>query len=120
MNIIKSAHAIKLGRIEGIGENQDFGGRFSAATRLEALISTLVGALTAIAGIAFLIYFLLGALNWITAGGDPTKVEKAQKTMTSAIIGLIAVIVAYFIVSIVGTILDIDILNPSKLIGLDP
>lgn len=38
----------------------------------------------------FVGYFLLtGALNWITSNGDKEKIDKARKTMTSAVIGLV-------------------------------
>ena len=112
MNLLQ----LNLGEIQGTGKFQT--GLSDGATQIESLVSTIVGLLTVIAGIAFLIYFLLGAITWITAGGDPQKVQKAQKQMTDALIGLIAVILGYTIASIVGFVLDINILNPAELLGL--
>lgn len=61
-----------------------------------------------VAGIAVLIYLLWGAFDWITSGGDSDKVAAAQSKMTNAVIGIIMVIVALTIFSVVvGDILGI-------------
>lgn len=105
---------IDLGPITGVGKFQQASSNPLSDT--EKFISILVAAITAAAGIAFLFYFLIGALNWVTAGGEKGKVDSAQKTMTNAAIGLIAVIVSYFIAGIVGTVLNIDVLNPATIL----
>lgn len=72
-------------------------------TDLGFQIPTLSGVLTfairaffIIAGLAALLYLLLGALAWVTSGGDKENVSKAQSKITNAIIGvvLIAVVLA--------------------------
>lgn len=100
--------SLNLGQITGVGTYQ----QTPTPSMLETFISAIVGVLTAVAGIAFLLYFMLGALSWITAGGDKAKTDTAQKQMTNAAIGLIAIVVAYFIAAIIGFVLGIDILNP--------
>ena len=106
---------INLGPITGVGRFQE--DVSSPGSTAESLISTIVGVLTVVAGLAFLLYFVLGGLTWITAGGEKDKVQKAQKQMTDAAIGLIIVVVAYFIVGVVGTVLGLDILNPAQLLN---
>ena len=59
-------------------------------------------------------HFTIGGLKWITAGGDKAKVSEAQTQMTQAAIGLIVIVVSFFIIGIVGAVLGIDILNPFK------
>ncbi len=88
----------------------------ASVSSLSKFISTFVGFLTTLAGLMFLIYFILAALSWITAGGDKGKVENAQHQMTNAALGLIIVIASYAIVGIVAGVLGIDILNPVKVI----
>lgn len=44
--------------------------------------------IVSIGGIAFLLYFILAGIMWITAGGDPKKTETASKQITNAVIGL--------------------------------
>lgn len=83
---------------------------------LESFLSTFLGFLTTLAGLMFLIYFIIAALSWITAGGEKGKIEKAQQQMTNSAIGLVIVIAAYAIVGIVGKVLGLDILNPGVVI----
>lgn len=74
--------------------------------------SSIFGFLTIVAGLAFMLYFVLGAVKWITSGGDKGQVESARDQMTAAAIGLIAVIASYTIAGIVSLVLGINILNP--------
>ena len=73
--------------------------------------------LTVVAGMAFALYFLLGGLNWITAGGDKGKIDKAKGMMTNGAIGLIIIVLSYSITWIVGKALGLDILNPATIIN---
>ena len=90
---------------------------FDASISIENLITMVVGFLTIVAGLAFLIYFMIGGISWLTAGGDKGKVEKAQSMMTNGAIGMIIVIAAYGITWIIGEVLGIDILNFNQLIS---
>lgn len=113
--IITPVYAESLGNITGVGKFQTEAGA-NAGSLLEKFVSTIIGVLTVVAGLAFLIYFLMGGLTWITAGGDKNNTAKAQKQMTDAAIGLIVVIVAYFIAGIIGTVMGLDILNPASML----
>ncbi|MBF8250238.1 MAG: conserved rane protein of unknown function, partial [Candidatus Levybacteria bacterium] len=48
-----------------------------------------------------LMYLLYGGVKWITSRGDKTEVESARNHIMAAIIGLIVVILAVFILTIV-------------------
>jgi hypothetical protein len=110
-----AAGSVDLGDVVGVGPFQQIIG--SPASTLETLVSRILGVLTGVASLAFIIYFVLGALNWITAGGDKAKIESAQKQMVNAITGLVIVVIAYFIAGIIGFVLGIPILNPAQIIG---
>lgn len=88
----------------------------SSTSAVENLISNTLVVLTVVAGITFVLYFLLGGLNWITAGGDKGKVEKAKGMMTGGAIGLIIIVVSYSIVWIVSAALGLNILEPGTVI----
>ena len=104
-----------IGTFEGVGvflngaalANED--ATCSLFTRLS---STIFGFLTIVAALAFLLYFVLGAITWITSGGSKEQVEKARNQMTNAAIGLVAVIASYTIAGIVSLVLGINILDP--------
>ena len=84
----------------------------TAANQIDELFSVIITFLTIVAGLSFLIYFIIGALNWITAGGDEKKIDSAKSYMTNGAIGLIIIVASYSIIWIAGQVLGIDILNP--------
>jgi amino acid transporter len=51
-----------------------------------------------IAGIVALLYLLLGALSWITSGGNKENVTKAQEKIQAAILGLILIVAVLAII----------------------
>ena len=115
--ITHSAHAadIDVGGIKGIGpfgfENIDVS-RASTQTQFSTILSTVITVLTTIGGLAFVIYFTLGGLKWLTAGGDKTRVETAQKMISNALIGLVVLIASYAIALFIQNALKINILAP--------
>ncbi len=77
---------------------------------IDRMISTFI-TLAFIAGsIVFFFMFVKGAIGWISSSGDKMKLESAQKTITHAIIGVIALFSVYAIISLVETLFGIDIL----------
>lgn len=54
-----------------------------------------------IAVVIALLYLLYGGIKWITSKGEKTEVEAARNHIMAAIIGLIVVILAVFILTIV-------------------
>jgi hypothetical protein len=87
----------------------------NAAATLEQIITNIIGFLTIVGGLAFFIYFVIGAITWITSGGDAGNVDKAKKMMTSAAIGMIIIAASWAIAWIMGKVLGVDFLNPSQL-----
>ncbi len=79
-----------------------------------SVISTIIGVMTAIAFIWFVIQFMIGAIGWITSGGDKGKIEAARGKITTGVIGLVVVVSAIFVISFIGEILDLPILNVSR------
>lgn len=117
--LIKIVHAadINVGGITGVGpfgfENETVSAG-TTKTQLGSILSVLVTTMTVIGGLAFVIFFTLGGLKWLTSGGDKAKVSEAQTQMTEGVIGLVAIVAGLFITGIVGAVLGIDILNPFK------
>ncbi|OGC54728.1 hypothetical protein A2797_01510 [candidate division WWE3 bacterium RIFCSPHIGHO2_01_FULL_48_15] len=73
----------------------------------------VVNGLTAVAGTIALLYLVIGGIRYIMSGGDKVAVEGAREQITSAIVGLIIVFGAWFIITVIGSLLGIDtILKP--------
>jgi len=100
-----------LGSITGVGKFQN---TTSDQTLVGKFISTMITTITIAGSLAFVIYFFIGAIKWIAAGGDKGKVTESKDQMTQGAIGLIAMVASYFIIGIVGAVLGLDILNPIK------
>jgi hypothetical protein len=99
------------------GGYQPGDGLQGSTSAVEKLISNVLVVLTIVAGISFTLYFLLGGLNWITAGGDKGKIDKAKGMMTNGAIGLIVIVVSYAVTWIVGKALGLNILEPGTIIN---
>jgi hypothetical protein len=54
-----------------------------------------------IAVLISLLFLVWGGIKWITSGGDKTGVETARNQIIAAIIGLIIVFLAFFILNLV-------------------
>ena len=81
------------------------------ATNFENLISTVIGVMTVVAGIWFIFILFIGAIGWMTAGGDKGAVETARKRIANGLTGLVIVVIGIFITSLVGQLLGFEILD---------
>src|SRR3989344_8203020 len=73
-------------------------------TKLNTAISGIIGFLTIIAALWFLIQFIIAGFNWINAGGDKNRAQAAQEKITNAVVGLLIVVSAWVIVALIGTL----------------
>lgn len=71
-------------------------------SKIPQFVITLLFILGTIIAIAFLIY---GGIRWVLSGGDKAKVEAARGHIVAAIIGLVIIAGAFFIINIVFTLL---------------
>lgn len=94
--------------LEGPGANPTSG--VQATAMLEKYISQLIGIFTIVAVIYFVIQIIFAGYAYLSANGDAGKVEKANKYLTGNLLGLIIVIVAVGIGSLIAKLLGIN--NP--------
>ena len=64
---------------------------------LVCIFETLINVAIRLAGIISFVMILVGGFRFVVAGDDPKKVEGAWHTITYAIMGLVLVILAWFI-----------------------
>ncbi|OGG15695.1 hypothetical protein A3D77_01555 [Candidatus Gottesmanbacteria bacterium RIFCSPHIGHO2_02_FULL_39_11] len=86
------------------------------ANSLNQLVSGIISFITIIAGLWFLIQFIIGGFQWISAGADKGLLEIARLRMLHAVIGLLIVVVSYIFVGLVGNIFGLNIFNPGEAI----
>ncbi len=79
-------------------------------------ISAAIGLMTIIAIIWFIFVLITGAIGMISSGGDKAALENSRKRISNGLIGLVVVIVAIFLVDLIGNLLGIkNILNLPEL-----
>lgn len=95
----------------------DLGNDAEAASSGETVTSyfvTIWNTLISIGALAVIIMFLWGALEWITAGGDSSKIEKARNRIMQSLIGLIILVSSFVILGFISQAFfgeDFSILN---------
>ena len=75
------------------------------------LLSNIIGFITLLGGLFFIVYLFLAAFEWLSAGGDSGKVEKARNRIMQGVLGLIVMVMAYSIIGIISRIVGIDLIN---------
>lgn len=97
------AHAGNLrGDITGQIDAGASGAGFGDAVDPRRAIAEIIQIALSTIGSLFIILILMAGYWYITARGDESKVEKATKTVRSAIVGLIVVLLAYSITRFVS------------------
>ena len=94
----------------GIPPSEDVGGQITG------IISTVIGVLTVLAIIWFIIEFIISGYLLIGSAGDQEKTAEAKKRLTQSLIGLVIVIGAIFLINIFSYIAGIDFLNIGNII----
>lgn len=112
-------------RLGDIGEGEGFGPWADLADKLDVapatrylatIVSNVIGLMTIVGGIWFIFQLIWGAYDYLYAGAEAERVQKAKKRISNAIIGLVIVVAAFAITSLLGSILGIEILDPGSVI----
>jgi hypothetical protein len=76
-------------------------GTQTGTTKINNLITDVINIFSAVVGVISVIMIIFGGFQYITSGGDTGKVGTAKTTIIYAIVGLIVVAFAQFIVQFV-------------------
>jgi uncharacterized membrane protein len=78
---------------------------------LELYIGDIIGIITTLAALFFIVYAFLAAYQMVTAGGDSGKVTKAKDRLTWGVLGLVLIVATYSIIGLIGSLVGIPILD---------
>jgi len=101
---------------------QNLGGTITSPTGTSvtagfpSLITNLTRLAIIVAGILILINFLVAGYDFITAGGDPKKIQNGWAKVWQSLIGLLIIVSAFAVISIVETVIfggSVSILKPT-------
>jgi len=68
----------------------------------ESLFGNIISSLIALAAIGLFFVIVWAGFNMISSGGDPKKASAARQILTQAIIGLLVVSLAFFIIQTIS------------------
>lgn len=90
-----------------------FGSPIGQTTTIGDLVSTLISASFAVAGIVVLFLIVLGGFYMIMGAGqeNPEAVAKGKQAATYAVIGFVIIFVAYWIVRIIELVTGFDFIT---------
>lgn len=69
-----------------------------------SILNLLLPTIMIVASLLFLAILLYGAFSYVTSSGEQDKVQKARKTITYSVLGLVLILFSYLIVSLVGVV----------------
>lgn len=62
----------------------------------------------------FMVSFIIGAIQWITSGGDKGALESARSKITNALIGIIILFALFAVISLISYFFgNIPLINPT-------
>lgn len=96
-----STDAAKKSSCEGIGGTYKDGECTTDSASLDDIIARVVNLISVLVSIVAVIMIMVGGFKYSTAAGDTSKVSSAKSTILYAIIGLVVVALAQFIVKFV-------------------
>jgi len=85
----------------------------SAPAKASTMIAGIIGVFLILGSIYFIIYFISAGLAFISSSGDDKKLAAAKLQLTNSIIGIIVILSVYAMLSLIGTIFNINLLTPT-------
>ena len=80
----------------------------NAVVKIANIVSTIIGFITVIAGIFFMLQFMVSGFEYLTAAGDKNKLQSAQHRMMYSVIGLLVIVSTYAVTTMLAEILGFD------------
>jgi hypothetical protein len=81
-------------------------GGLSMVSKIIGNFITIMLIVTVILTLVFLIW---GGVQWVQSGGDKQKLASARSRLTYAIIGLVVALLSFAVISIVGSVFNVNI-----------
>lgn len=114
-NILDKINLAILGAVYAQGERIAITPPPEAESLTGVTVENLIGgAITLVFIVASLVFFfmlIMGGIKWMMAGGDKEKTADARGQLTSALIGLIVIFLAWAISALLKTLFGVDILG---------
>lgn len=85
--------------------------RYDGILFFQKLIPALIGLVLVVGVIIFFFMLLIGAITWISSGGDKAAIEGARGRITQALIGIVVLFSVFAIIKLIEGFFGINILS---------
>ena len=75
------------------------------------LIANVLSVSLTLIGLAGFVMLIVGSLRWLLSGGNSQNVDKAKKTMTFAIVGLVLALSSYMIINLIAQFTGVNMIT---------
>ncbi len=106
LQLVTRAHAAITNTAVPGGSNPS-----DSPSQFAVTIATLWQTIIIVGGLAFILFFLYGGLQWIMAGGEKGKLEEAKAKITQGLVGLAILAASFVIVKFIQMAIGIDLLE---------
>jgi len=76
---------------------------------LEDVFGRVVSVALGLGGVVLFVMLIAGGFQFITAGGEPQKLEQAKKTLTYAIAGIVLLAMAFLVLRFISNFTGVDV-----------
>lgn len=77
----------------------------------ECIFANILSIIIPLAGMAAFVVLIIGGFQYLTSGGDPKQTQKAQSTITAAVIGIAVILGVWFIFKLLFVITGLNLLQ---------
>jgi hypothetical protein len=92
---------LDVNAVNGNGAPNCTSGSADAGTTFNRIITLIINIFSLVVGVIAVIMIIIGGLKYITSGGDSGNISSAKNTILYAVIGLVVVALAQFVVRFV-------------------
>ena len=78
---------------------------------LQNLLPRLIGVAFIIGAVVFLFVMIIGAIQWMTSGGDKAAIEMARGKIINALVGIFILFSLFAVFTLVGEFFGINLLQ---------
>jgi len=75
----------------------------------EAIFENIISVVLSLGAFALFIMLISGGIRFLTAGDDPKAAEGAKKTITTAVGGIVLLVLSYLILVFIGQFTGLDL-----------
>lgn len=75
------------------------------------MLPNLIGLSLVIGAVIFLFIMIIGAIQWVSSGGDKAAIESARGKITNALVGVVILFSLFAVLKLIGDFFGINIMS---------